>query len=155
MHGNVIYEKQSNKNLVLNPNYVYILNELLTTTYNSSFISYNTPTALTLASKISRKYSIKSGSTGTDFWIAGYNPDKLSIVWHGKDDSSPMNPRQSNVSKDIWIDTMEGILKDTEDSWYEIPDNIIGLPLNPITGTPNSNGKNTLFYYVKGTELSY
>lgn len=155
MHGNVIYEKQSNKNLVLNPNYVYILNELLTTTYNSSFISYNTPTALTLASKISRKYSIKSGSTGTDFWIAGYNPDKLSIVWHGKDDSSPMNPRQSNVSKDIWIDTMEGILKDTEDSWYEIPDNIIGLPLNPINGTPNSNGKNTLFYYVKGTELSY
>lgn len=154
MQGNTIYEKQNNKNLVLNPNYVYILNELLTTTYNSSFISYSTPTAITLASKISRKYSIKSGSTGTDFWIAGYNPDKLSIVWHGKDDSSTMNPRQSNVSKNIWVDTMEGILKDKEDSWYEIPDNIIGLPLNPISGTPNSNEKNTLFYYVKGTELT-
>lgn len=156
MHGNIIYEKKDNKILVLNPNNVYILNELLTTTYNSSFINYNTPTALTLSSKISRKYSIKSGSTGMDFWIVGYNPDKLSIVWHGKDDSSTMETKYSQTSKNIWADTMEAILKDTEPSWYEIPKNIVGVPLDPISGDFIENKKtNNVFYYVKGTEPSY
>ena len=31
------------------------------------------------------------------------------------------------------------------------PDNIVGVPVNPITGELNTN-KNTILYYIKGTE---
>jgi membrane peptidoglycan carboxypeptidase len=74
-NGHVLYEKKHENNQVLNGNYVYILNELLTSTYNSAFKDYNTPTIINLASKISRKYAMKSGSTSTDCWMIGYNPD--------------------------------------------------------------------------------
>ena len=38
-------------------------------------------------------------------------------------------------------------------SWYEAPENIIGIPLNAITGKYDENSKNSnIFYFVKGTE---
>lgn len=73
LDGNTLYEFKDKKDLVLNENYVFILNELLTSTYNSAFIDYNNPTVMSLSSKLNQKYAIKTGSTGTDCWIVGYN----------------------------------------------------------------------------------
>ena len=36
-------------------------------------------------------------------------------------------------------------------TWYKKPENIVGVPVNPITGELNTN-KNTILYYIKGTE---
>ena len=55
--GVVIYSKNEQKSLVLNPNYVYILNELLSNTTSSAFKDYTTATASTIASKLSKKYA--------------------------------------------------------------------------------------------------
>ena len=90
INGNVLYEKKNDNNLVLNESYTYILNEMMTSTYNSSFIDYNTPTVMSIASKISNKYAIKTGSSGTDCWMVGYNPNMLMMVWNGYDDNSEM-----------------------------------------------------------------
>lgn len=153
LEGNVLYERKDSNHLVLNPNNVYILNELLTTTYNSAFRDYNSPTALSLASKISRKYSIKTGSTSTDYWTVGYNPDALVLVWVGNDDSSPLDSSLANTAKRIWVDTMESTLKDMEPSWYETPSHVIGVPLDSITGGNITNQKKAyIYYFVQGTE---
>ena len=148
-----LYEKKYEDNMVLNTNYVYILNELLTSTYNNAFRDYNTPTLISVSSKISRKYSIKTGSSGTDCWTIGYNPDMLMLVWNGYDDNSELVVSDGNITKNIWVETMENSLKDYEVSWYETPNNVVGVPLNAIDGSTNYNEDNMyIFYYVKGSE---
>ena len=152
--GNLLYEFKEKHNYVFNSNDVYILNELLTGTTNSVFSDYTTPTALSLASKMSRKYALKTGTTNTDSWVCGYNPEALMMVWVGKDDAKDIDNTASYYSKNIWLDTLEGFFKDKEPIWYETPVNVIGVVKDGITGEDKSDGKNnTILYYVKGTEL--
>ncbi|MBR1417133.1 MAG: penicillin-binding protein [Bacilli bacterium] len=153
LNGNILYEKKDKNEQVLNGNYVYILNELLTSTYNSSFKDYNIPTIISLSSKISRKYAMKSGSTNTDCWMVGYNKDFLMMVWNGYDDNREMKASDGNIAKNIWVETAENYLKDKETSWYEKPTNVVGVPLNAITGQETTNNSNMfIFYFVKGSE---
>lgn len=155
LDGNVLYEHKVKHDYVLNSNNVYILNEMLTTTTNSAFTDYTTPTALSLASKMSRKYALKTGTTDTDSWVAGYNPELLMMVWVGNDEAKPIDSTASYYSKNIWLDTMESYLEGHENIWYEKPQNVIGLIRNGITGEEDIEGNNnTVFYYVKGTEIN-
>ncbi len=155
LDGNELYEHKVKHDYVLNSNNVYILNEMLTTTTNSAFTDYTTPTALSLASKMSRKYALKTGTTDTDSWVAGYNPELLMMVWVGNDEAKPIDSTASYYSKNIWLDTMESYLEDHENIWYEKPQNVIGLIRNGITGEEDIEGNNnTVFYYVKGTEIN-
>ena len=153
LNGNVLYEFKQKHDYVFNSNDVYILNELLTSTTNSAFSDYTTPTALSLASKMSRKYALKTGTTNTDSWVAGYNPDVLMMVWVGNDEAKEIDSTASYYSKNIWLDTLEGYLQNVEPHWYETPQNVIGLIRDGITGEQTIDSKNsTIFYYVKGTE---
>jgi len=153
LEGNILYEYKDKNNLVYNPNYVYILNEMLTSTTNQVFTDYTKPTALSIASKLSKKYAIKTGTTTTDFWTVGYNNDALMLVWTGHDNNLEVNSSDSRITKNIWADTMEGILKEKSTEWYIKPKNVVGIPLNAITGEQTTNNDNAaIFYYVKGSE---
>ena len=153
MQNNVLYEKKESNDQVLNSSYTYILNELLTATYNSAFIDYSNPTIISLGSKISRKYAMKTGSTGTDCWMIGYNPDALMLVWNGYDDNQEMEVADGNISKNIWVNTMEEYLKDKEPSWYELPSNVIGIPLDAVTGLEPTDENNVfVYYFINGSQ---
>lgn len=152
--GNVLYQHENNSELVLNQSDVFILNELLTSTYSSDFIDYNYPTLISFSGKLSHKYSIKTGTTDTDRLIFGFNPDLLVGVWTGYDDNSESPSEDSSISKDIWFNTMEGCMSGKEDKWYEIPNNVVGVLVDPIDGelaSDNTSHKH-MFYYIKGTE---
>ncbi len=154
MNGNVLYEKKDKSTQVLNTSYTYILNNLLTSTYDSAFKDYNNPTIINLASKISRKYAMKTGSTGTDCWMIGYNPDVLMLVWNGYDDNRELNGTNSNISKNIWVETVEEYLKNKESTWYEKPDNVVGIPRDAVTGKDVTDiNKSFVYYYVKGSDI--
>lgn len=153
LNGNVLYRFKDEKELVLNPNYTYILNETLTSTTNGAFVDYTTPTALNIANMLTNKYAIKTGSTNTDFWISGYNKDALVMIWSGYDDNKDMNGKIRTNIKKAWASIIENYLKDKETNWYETPSNVVAVPLDAVTGkqTNNSN-KAALYYYVKGSE---
>lgn len=151
--GNILYEKKDVSEYVLNENYTYILNEMLTTTTNSRFRDYTNPTCLSIASKLSRKYAIKTGSSSKDYLIAGYNPDILMVTWVGYDDSKDTERADSYRSRYIWADTIEELQKGKEAHWYETPENVVGVVLDAVSGKPTNNtDKANLFYYVKGSE---
>ncbi len=154
--GNILYEKKDKSDLVLNVNNTYILNEMLTSTTKTQFKDYANPTALVIASQLSRKYAIKTGTTNSDYWTVGYNPDILMISWTGYDDNREVENNYAHITNHIWADTVEEILKDKEANWYETPDNVVGEVLDAVTGkvTKDTN-KATLFYFVKGTENSF
>ena len=153
LEGNVLYEKEHEKKLVLNPNYTYILNEMMNTTSNDAYVDYTTPTALTISANFTNKYAIKTGSTNTDFWIVGYNKDALVMTWMGYDDNQTITSRVRTNSKKAWTKTIEYALKDIDTSWYKTPENVVAIPLDAVTGkVTNDNNKVSLYYYVKGSE---
>lgn len=151
--GNVLYEHEDKNRLVINPNYTYILNEMMTSTTNDAYVDYTTPTALNIASTLTHKYALKTGSTNTDYWIVGYNPDRLMMMWMGYDNNKEVNGNVRNNAKKIWALTIEESLNNINTTWYETPKNVIAIPLDAVTGkTTNNQNKVALYYYVKGTE---
>lgn len=151
-NGNILYTHKEEKELVLDPSIVFILNELLTGTYASELIDYSYPTCISFRGQMSRKYAIKSGTTDTDNLLFGYNPDYLLGSWIGFDDNSKTNNDNSYALKQIWIEVMEKYGKGN--SWYDIPDNVIGVITDPISGklATNENLHKRILYYIKGTE---
>lgn len=151
--GNLIYQHKDKSEEVLNKDNIYILNEMMTSTYNPIFNDYMSPTILSLNSRLTKKYAIKSGTTNSDYLIVGYNPDIFMMVWAGNDYNENASSKYSSIIKNIWCDNVEYYLKDKETSWYDPSDNIVAMPLDAITGEYNPNSdKNTLFYFKKGSE---
>ena len=153
LDGNILYEHESYDNLVINPNYTYILNEMMNTTTNDAYVDYTTPTALNISSSLTHKYALKTGSTNTDYWIVGYNKDALVMMWMGYDNNLNVDNKVRNSAKKTWASTIEFALKDIDTSWYETPKNVVALPLDAVSGkVTNDQNKAALYYYVKGTE---
>jgi len=154
--GNILYENKEEKEAVLNSSLTYILNEMLTYTYNKNFIDYNYPTLISLLPSITNKYAIKSGTTDTDLLIIGYNQNAVLSIWNGYDNNSKINSSDYSYHKNIWIDTMEAYFKDHNATWYNIPENVVGVLVNPITGlvADESDTKKEMFFFLKGTEPS-
>lgn len=154
INGNKIYEKELEETRVLDESITYIVNELMTNTYNYNFVDYYSPTVLYLNGKLSHKYALKSGTTDNDYWLAGYNKEALMLVWAGNDQNAETPKTYSKAIKNIWLDTMENVEKDMDEVWYTKPDNVVAVPMDPITGKYNSKSK-SLFYFLSGTELAY
>lgn len=154
INGNTLYEFKKKNDTILNKSTVYILNELLANCYNKMFIDYTSPTCNSISSKMSKKYAIKTGTTNTDHWIFGYNKDILVGTWLGYDDNRETQNKDSITLKNVWVETIESYLEDHEDNWYETPDNVVGVLVDPVTGevANKKTKKKTLFYYIKGTQ---
>ncbi|MBQ6840882.1 MAG: penicillin-binding protein [Bacilli bacterium] len=152
--GNILYQAKDKNDLVLNPNYVYILNELMTSTTNTAFIDYNSPTALNIASKLTQKYAFKTGTTDTDYWAVGYNKDILMVTWTGYDDNSGLPLTAAMQAKNAWAETIEKVYDiENGNHWYEKPSNVVGVPLNAVDGqVTNDTNKVNMFYYLRGSE---
>ncbi len=154
--GNVLYEADEEKELILNSNLTFILSNLLTATYDRNFIDYNYPTAVNLASRMTHKYALKSGTTNTDNWYIGYNNKIVTAVWCGYDDNRDLNSSEYKYAQNIWLQAMETYMEGKDNEWYEQPENVVGVLVNPITGKPatDRDEKKIIMYYVKGTEPS-
>ena len=154
--GNVLYEADDSKELVLNSSIVFILNNLLTATYDPDYIDYNYPTAITLASKLTHKYGLKSGTTNSDNWNIGFNRDIVTAVWIGYDDNKALSTSEYKYAQNIWFKTTEAYEAGKPEAWYEVPSNILAMFVEPISGKPvvDNSTKKKLMYFIKGTEPS-
>lgn len=151
-NGNIIYEYKYENEYVLNKKYVYILNNLLTSTYNYSLVNYASPTLVSISNKLDSKYAVKSGSTATDYWTVGYNKDVLILVWAGNDDNSKVKSSESRITKYIWANTITN-LDINKKKWYDIPKGVTSSVIDPISGDVSAKG--FVCYYEKGTEPNY
>lgn len=154
--GNVLYEVDNNNDLVLNSSLAFILNNMLTVTYDPLFIDYNYPTGVSLAPKLTHTYSLKSGTTYGDNWNIGYNSDVLCAVWVGYDDNRVLDTSEYKYSQNIWYKSIEAYESDksNDEVWYNVPKNVSGMFVDPISGKPitNETDKKKLMYFIKGTE---
>ncbi len=155
LDGNIIYEADYEEESVLDKRYTFILNEMMSNTYNYDYIDYASPTLLSVNGLLTKKYAAKSGTTDTDYWVIGYNPDALVMVWNGFDDNSDVDSVSSKIPKRIWARTIESYLEGKDASWYSIPTGVTATIVNPISGSTADLSVKDAFYYIKGTEPSY
>lgn len=152
--GNVLYKASNNKSLVLNSSIAYILNNMLTSTYDPLYIDYNYPTAIGLSSKLKHTYSLKSGTTDTDEWYIGYNKNIVTSVWLGYDNNKTLTTSAPRYAQNIWYKSIEAHEEGKEDEWYKKPDNVSAVFVDPISGkvVDETTEKKKLMYFIKGTE---
>ena len=152
--GNVLYQTTNIKELVLNSSLVFILNNLLTATYDSDYIDYNYPTAINLAPKLTHKYALKSGTTSSDNWYIGFNSDVVCAVWAGYDDNRDLKTSEYKYAQNVWYKSIEAYELGKEDAWYEKPKNVTVALVDTISGMPvtEETEKTKLMYFIKGTE---
>lgn len=152
--GNLLYTANEETEQVLNSSLTFILNNMLTSTYDPLYIDYNYPTAISLSSKLKHTYGLKSGTTETDNWHIGFNSDIITSVWVGYDDNTPLKTTEYKYGQNIWFKATEKYEEGKEDNWYEIPKNVTMVYVDPISG--NRVDENTQVkkgvYFLKGSE---
>lgn len=157
LNDNILYEHKDTSETVLNSSLTYILNDLLKGTYDYNMIDYTYPTNISIASQLTHEYAIKSGSTDTDNWIIGFNKEVATSIWIGYDNNKDLDGNDYKYSKKIWANAMENYLKGKDIEWYKIPNNVVGVIVDPITGNlaTNETKNKKILYYIKGTEPDY
>ena len=107
---------------------------------------------------LSTTYSAKSGSTDTDNWMVGYNPDIVVAVWSGYDDARNVElSEDTKFGKFIWADSVEAYYRvtGTNPTWYKTPDDVIEIELSPFSGFYAGFGEYTKKLYFRKKNLPW
>jgi len=102
-----------------------------------------------------------AGKTGTtndyhDALFVGYSPAVAAGVWVGLDLGGTMGDKEtgSRAALPIWMDFMETALADGPHQYFDLPDNVTQVQMEPNTGRPASEGSQSAVtaIFKKGTE---
>jgi penicillin-binding protein 1A len=95
-----------------------------------------------------------AGKTGTtndhyDAWFAGYNPKQVAIAWIGYDKPKPLGGSETGgaAALPIWIKYMSTALRGIPDVEPVIPDGVLALRIDPVTGVRADNDENGVYEY--------
>lgn len=134
--GKVLYEKNFTKGkTIADASTVYLLNQAMTSIFDNAMTYNIRPTGGRIAALLHNKYAGKSGTTDTDNWMLGFNPDITIGVWSGYDDNREITDISDlQFAKYLWADCVEGYLKNKNTKWYQKPSDIVSVDLNPMTG---------------------
>ena len=102
-----------------------------------------------------------AGKTGTsndykDAWFVGYTPQLVGCVWVGFDDMRKSLGRGEvggRAAAPIWAGFMKNTLAGEPIENFPIPEGVVNLPIDPVTGLLSSNEASAVFEYFKeGTQ---
>lgn len=139
---------------VISPEIAYLINDILSDPQArapafgiNSVLNFN-----------NQQVAVKTGTSNElrDNWTIGYTQNFLVASWVGNNDNSPMSRVASGITgaSPIWKNIMSQLLKDLPPQSFDLPQNIIKVPICTITNTltcpscPNTK----LETFVKGTE---
>ncbi|MFW5998180.1 MAG: penicillin-binding protein 1A [Bacillota bacterium] len=146
--GNVIYEANPQKQVVLPKDTSYLITDMLQTVVKEG-TGKN--------ANIDRPVAGKTGTTNnhTNAWFVGYTPDLVTSVWIGEDGSSSMHYDQKDENGDylypepgsngyrvissgeaatLWGNYMEKVTADIPTTDFNKPKNIVTEEIDPVTG---------------------
>lgn len=153
--GNVIYERESKKEQVLDPDLTYVMTHMLTGIFDPKLNDYSTVTGIQIRKDATRPYAGKSGTTNTDNWMIGYSPQLTAGVWTGYDREKEISLVDDKYyAKKIWVHFMEEALKDEPVKNFKPTKGVVGVAVNPHNGLLATEDcpVQRFTYFVKGTE---
>lgn len=123
--GESIYQKEIKTKTVVEPEYAYMINDVLSDNQARSPI-FGSNSKLVIKN---RTAAVKTGTTNNlkDNWCIGWTPEVLVAVWVGNNSGEPMSWVASGVSgaTPIWNRIMTKILENKENVSWVIPNNLI------------------------------
>ena len=153
--GKVIYERESKKEQVLDPDLTYVMTHMLTGIFDPKLNDYSTVTGIQIRKDATRPYAGKSGTTNTDNWMIGYSPQLTAGVWTGYDKGKEVSLVDDKYyAKKIWVHFMEEALKDEPVKNFKPTKGVVGVAVNPHNGLLATKDcpVQRFTYFVKGTE---
>ena len=110
------------------------------------------------ARRIGRPLAGKTGTTNDykDALFIGFSPTIAVGVWVGNDTYTSLGYRETGAKAalPIWVEFMEGALADSPPRYFDIPDDVVSVRIDPYSGliaaedTPHS----VIALFKKGTE---
>ena len=102
-----------------------------------------------------------AGKTGTtndykDALFIGFSPGVIAGVWVGLDDGGSLGAKETGAKAalPIWIDFMKVALQNQPHQYFDLPDDVSQIHMNPISGLPWPEGssQSVVALFKKGTE---
>jgi len=149
--GATLYEHTVSKQKIVDPGYVYLLNDILSDssarkrTFGNSF-------------EIGRTLATKTGTTNDnkDAWTVGYTPSFVTVVWVGNFDNAPMNGIQGSTgATPIMKGVVSRYLADRPNEGWTKPSNVTTRTIDALSGKIPQEGRGfptTTGLFFKGTE---
>ena len=122
--------------------YITVLNQALLSPFDKNINECNKPTMINYQTNV--RYSAKSGSTNSDSYVIGYNPNYTIAVWCGSDEGNEIS---ISPSKKIFLEIANLISKYKEEKWYEPTKNVVAKRIDPITGNESIYG--SIYYLIR------
>ena len=96
------------------------------------------------ARAVKKTLGAKSGTSNdsNDAWFIGFSPDLVAGVWVGFDAPQTLGPNDTGgvVAAPIFRDFMMEALKETPDIPFRVPDSVLLVRVNAVTGKPAKAG---------------
>ncbi|MCX6724821.1 MAG: transglycosylase domain-containing protein, partial [Candidatus Shapirobacteria bacterium] len=155
-HGKVLFEKKEvEEPRTLPMEVAYLISHILLDN-NARSAAFGPSSFLVL--KNHPEVSVKTGTTNDrrDNWTIGYNASRLTVVWVGNNDNTPMSYVASGITgaSPIWNKIMNYALKDQKQEWPIKPDDVVGASICTLSGklpNPDQPCETRFEYFLAGT----
>lgn len=130
--GKIIWRTKPQKRIVMSGEGAAIMTNML-----QAVINEGTGAA---AKILNRAVAGKTGTTDDhrDALFIGFSPSVLTGVWVGRDMPAPLGKGETGAKAalPVWIDFMSKALSNKQDETFVMPDGIVGINIDPVTGLP-------------------
>jgi len=139
------YIYKPKKQILLDKDISYIINDALTNTFDTNMSNIVHVTGESISNKLNTKSSAKSGLTDYDSYMIGYTPLYTVGIWCGNTDNTPLTDSVSKAfPKQLYLEIMNYLMEQNKNIWYEKPNAVYSLFIDP-TGFNSGYKKNVYF----------
>lgn len=137
--------KKTKEIKLLNASNSYIINELLTNTFDKNLGGDVSITGLSISDRLIARVSAKTGLTDYDSYMIGYTPLYTVGIWTGNINGQLHTDTFSkNFPKHAFLEIINFLSTENKNIWYEQPNDVYSLFISP-TGFNNNYLKKVFF----------
>lgn len=128
--GRIIWRTKPHKKIVMSRTGAAVITDMLQNVVNAG--------TGRRAGSLGRPLAGKTGTTNgyRDALFIGFSPTVATGVWVGQDDFSALGDRETGAraALPIWIDFMRAALDGRPYQYFDLPDGLVQIAINPVTG---------------------
>lgn len=119
-NNQLIYNNPTVNSYNLDENIVTILNYMLTAPFDYNLNSYISPSLINYQTNVT--FGAKTGSTESDSWVVGFNPNYTICVYVGKDDNTSL--KNGKLAKQLFVTIADSLTKNDKNIYYKTNTNL-------------------------------
>jgi membrane peptidoglycan carboxypeptidase len=132
VNGKNTYIKTSKDTQLLSKSTSFIINDLLSYTFDNNLGGKINVTGNSIANELIPKASAKTGLTDYDSYMVGYTPVYTLGIWTGNiDNTLHTDTISKNFPKQAFLHIMNYLVGENKNIWYQVPNDVYALFISP------------------------